>query len=223
MEPPVRLPRGRERRHEGQDRLAADARLAELVLPRGRRAARRQRLLAQDATAGEERPAARTHEVGLAVPVHEQRDLGTREEGSRVLPQEAEDHPLVRGRAQVEVDGLDPGPQDPLLPREVGQVQGQGLPVPLQLVVDELALVVPPQRREQAFVLLEEALALRREDGGENEKERGEADQEDDREGERHLAPEAQVAQRAEDGPHGSPSHPRTSARGAPTGVLSTA
>ena len=222
VEPPVRLPRRRERRHEGQDPLAAEARLAELVLPRRRPAARRQRLLALDAAAGEERPAARAHQVGLAVPVHQQHDLGPREEGRRVRTEEAEDDRRIGGRAEVEVDGLDPGPQDPLLRREVREVQGQRLAVSLELVVDELALVVAAQRREQPLVLLEQPLALGGEDRGEHEEERGEAEQEHDREGERHLAAQAQVAQRPQDGLHGSPSQPRTSARGDPSGVFST-
>ena len=222
VEPPVGLARRGERRHEGQDPLAAEARLAELVLPGRGPAARRQRLLALDAAPGEERPPARAHQVGLAVPVHEQDDLGLPEEGLRVGPQQPPDDGDVGGRSQVEVPGLDPGPQDPLLPREIGEVQRQRLAVSLELVVDELALVVAAQGREQPLVLLEQPLALGGEDRGEHEEEGDEAEEEHDREGERHLAAQAQVAQRPQEGLHGSPSQPRTSARGGPSGVFST-
>ena len=222
VQPPVGLARRGEGRHESQDPLAAEARLAELVLPGRGPAARRLRFLALDAAAGEERSPSRAHQVGLAVPVHEQDDLGLPEEGLCVRPQQPPDDGGVGGRSQVEVAGLDPGPQDPLLPREVGEVQRQRLAVSLELVVDELALVVATQGREQALVLLEQPLALGGEHRDEHEEEGDEAEEEHDREGERHLAAQAQVAQRPQEGRHGSPSQPRTSARGGPSGVFST-
>ncbi len=101
-------------------------------------------------------------------------------------------------------------------------MQPERLAVPLELVVDELPLVVAAERREQALVLLEEPLALGREDRDQHEEERREAEEEHHGEGQRHLAAQAQVAQGAQDGRHGSPSQPRTSARGGPRAAFST-
>ncbi len=73
VQPAVGVAGRRERRAEGQHALAAEDGLPEDVLP-GRGRGLGAGLLAPDLAAGEERPAALAHEVGLAVARHEQDD-----------------------------------------------------------------------------------------------------------------------------------------------------
>ena len=169
VQPPVRLARRREGRHEGQHPLAAEARLAELVLP-GRGpppagSASSRRTLA----AGEERPAARAHEVGLAVPVHEQDDArAARGSGSRVRrPASRRMTPRRRSRRGRGRRPRSAPTGSPPAPRGRRGAAASDSRLLLELVVDELALVVAAQRREQPLVLLEQPLAL----GGEHRRE----------------------------------------------------
>ncbi len=102
-------------------------------------------------------------------------------------------------------------------------MHGERLRVVEELVVDELALVVAAQRREQPLVLVDEALALAGEHRHEEGDEGGHAGEEHEGERDRHLAAQAQVAKPPEGAAHGSPSQPRTSARGRPPSPDSTA